>query len=316
MSRTPDSTGRQVTRNPPQPSSTVGTPSQLRRELAELHDWAGKPSARRLSGAAANLGLTLARSTTQDQINRARLGTGLPTRDFVTAFVSACLAHAGLPAEQLADETKKWDAAWLAVVSAHGQVPITPGANGNPSPRQPKQSHYRMILRATGVIMTIGAAVLVTYAVTRDNSLPDDHVQDIRCVSDGLTTTWQNHHSNLYLTVRESTSFVVKRATNATVNGCVHKLLTPDGRCLGVPANANAPLDTDCADTPAQQWVLDDHWYHEDVMWIRLRPASNLGLCLQQQPDAASSSIRASLRPCDHDWIQQWHMRPDGTPGR
>lgn len=287
------------------------TPSQLRRELVGLHVWAGSPGARRLTTAAAELNLTLARSTTQDLISGARVG-GLPSRDFVRAFVMACLTHAG--AKDAESTAESWDQAWLTVVQAHGQLPATPGS------RQPdtSNSRHRVIFAVVAAVVVLAATAVVTFLVTNPDDPPENvaatttGIQDIYCAKDGLTANWRNHHSQLYLTAPSAaTTFSVTRHEIPEIDGCTHKLAVGKG-CLEASDTAEV-TEVECADRKAQLWVLENHWHHEGVMWQRLHPAHRIDLCLQQQTDEESTSTQAVLEPCGTNWIQQWQLQPTGT---
>jgi hypothetical protein len=293
----------------------VRTPSQLRRELVGLHVWAGSPGARRLTAAAAELHLTLARSTTQDLISGARVG-GLPHRDFVRAFVMACLTHAGVEdAESTADS---WDQAWLTVVQAHGQVPATPATQRTTAPRPTtNNSRYRVIFRVTAVIAVLAGIAVTLVLVTNSDDPPEASpvattaaIQDVYCAPDGLTANWQNHHSQLYLAAPE-TSFAVTRHKSPTVEGCAHRLTTGP-QCLEASSDTEV-TESECTDRPEQLWMIENHWYYEGVMWQRLRPAHRLDLCLQQRTDEDSASTQAVLKSCGTNWIQQWRLLPAGT---
>jgi hypothetical protein len=318
-----------VSRTPHRPDSGLRTPSQLRRELVTLHVWAGRPGARRLTTTAADLGLTLARSTTQDLISGARVA-GLPGRDFVRAFVMACLTHSG--AEDVESEAELWDQAWLAVVQAHGQVPATSTTERTP----PRQSPHRVIFVSAAVIAVLVAAAVTMFVVTGSDDEPTEAavstaaIQDVYCARDGLTASWQNHHSQLYLAVPEAkagntvealpgphssptTTFAVARQEDAGTDGCAHRL-TLGGVCLAAPGDATADVvQAECADRPDQLWLIENHWYHEGVMWQRLRPAHRTDLCLQQQNSEEGLSILAVLKPCGTNWIQQWRLQPADT---
>lgn len=292
-----------MTRTPPRPGSDVRTPSQLRRELVKLHVWAGAPGARRLTTTAAGLGQTLARSTTHDLTSGVR-ANGLPSRDFVRAFVMACLTHAGVA--DVAAEAESWDQAWLAVVQAHGQIPATPGTTAD---RPANTSRHRVIfLAAAAVIMLAGTVFFITSSNDASEAVSTTtEIQDIYCAADGLTARWRNHHSQLYLAVPDTT-FTVTSHPSATVDGCAHRL-TAGELCL--EASDTATL-VDCADRPQQLWVIENHWYNEGVMWQRLHPAHRLDLCLQQQTNGDSASSQAALKPCGTNWIQQWQLQPTG----
>ena len=339
MSRTPDISrhtdsfrGSSVTRNPPRPDSGLGTPSELRRELVRIHAWAGSPAARRLSTIATDHGLVLPRSTTQDLISGARVG-GLPGRDFVTAFVTACLAHSGTPAAAMKTETGRWDEAWLAVVRRHGQVPVTPGADTTAArPPRGGHSHHQVILLATVALVALLSGAVLAWLVLRNSpgttTTPPTPaaavgIQDIYCAPADAAVTWRNHHSKLYLAARDDragshaevrdtpTAFTTVR-THPADGRCTHRLATGNHSapplCLAV--SGVTVIQTECADRPEQQWVIENHWYNDGIMWQRLRPAHRLESCLQQQADDTSPAVQAVLRPCDANWVQQWQLEP------
>jgi hypothetical protein len=300
-----------VTNAPPRPNSDLRTPSRLRRELLELHTWAGSPGARRLTTTAAGLDLSLARSTTQDLISGARV-SGLPTREFVRAFAMACLTH-GEAADPEA-EAEHWDQAWLTVVKAHGQLPPTPRTE-TPRPRSP----HRVIFLAAATVAVLAVAALTVF-LTRSSPDPvppatpaaaGAEIQDVYCAKDGLSAAWQNHHSHLYLGVPAATeavsTFAVTRHRSAAVEGCAHRL-TSEELCL--EPSSDEVVRAECTDHPGQLWVIENHWYNEGVMWQRLRPAEQLDLCLQQQSAEEGTAIRTVLKPCGTNWIQQWQLQP------
>lgn len=297
-----------MTSAPPRPDSDLRAPSRLRRELLELHAWAGSPGARRLTTTAEGLDLPLARSTTQDLISGARVN-GLPTREFVRAFVMACLTHA--EAADPEAEAEHWDQAWLTVVKAHGQLPPTPRAE---TPRPP--SPHRVIFLTAAAIVVLAVAALTVF-LTRSSPDPTPpaatgaEIQDVYCAKDGLTAAWQNHHSPLYLGVPAATeaqsTFAVTRHRSRVVNGCAHRL-TSGELCLA--PSAGEVVLAECTDHPGQLWVIENHWYNEGVMWQRLRPAEQIDLCLQQQSAEEGTSIRTVLKPCGTNWIQQWQLQP------
>ena len=295
-----------MTSAPPRPNSDLRTPSRLRRELLELHAWAGSPGARRLTTTAEGLGLSLARSTTQDLISGARV-SGLPTREFVRAFAMACLTHA--EAVDPETEAEHWDQAWLTVVKAHGQLPSTPRTE-TPRPSSPHRVIF--LTAATVAVLTVAAlTVFLTRNPPDDTPATGAEIQDVYCAKDGLTAAWRNHHSHLYLGVPAATeavsTFAVTRHRSPAVEGCAHRL-TSETRCL--EPSADEVVRTECTDDPGQLWVIENHWYNEGVMWQRLRPAEQLDLCLQQQSAEEGTTIRTVLKPCGTNWIQQWQLQP------
>jgi hypothetical protein len=192
-----------------------------------------------------------------------------------------------------------------------------------------------VIFIGAAVIAVLVASAVTVFLVTNSDNTPTEPtvsaagIQDVYCAHDGLTASWQNHHSQLYLAVPEAkagntveaqaaphssptTTFAVARQESAGTDSCTHQL-TLGGLCLAAPGDAKAEVvQADCADRPEQLWLIENHWYHEGVMWQRLRPANRTDLCLQQQNSAEGLSIQAVLKPCGTNWIQQWQLQPAG----
>lgn len=298
-----------MTSAPPRPDADLRTPSQLRRALLKLHAWAGGPGARRLTTTAQELGLPLARSTTQDLISGTRL-SGLPAREFVRAFAMACLTHATVA--DATSEAEHWDQAWLAVVQAHGQLPSTPQTNDvkPPSPR-------RVLFLAAATVVVLAGAALAVF-LTRNSPQPPAtaaasgaEIQDVYCAGDGLTANWRNHHSQTFLAVPAGavTTFSVVRHQSPAVDGCAHQLMSGE-LCLAPAAGAEEVVQAACTGRPGQLWVIENHWHDEGVMWQRLRPVDQVDRCLQQQSAEEGTGVRTVLKPCGTNWIQQWQLHP------
>jgi hypothetical protein len=168
------------------------------------------------------------------------------------------------------------------------------------------------------LITAVVAAVLASSALIYRLTSPEDppaasaaEIQDIYCAPDDLTASWQNHHSQLYLTATLEVlaappgEFNVARHESPGVDGCTHQLATGNA-CL--EAANEKPEVTRCTNRPEQLWVIENHWYNEGVMWQRLHPSQRPDLCLQQQ--SAEEAVRAVLKLCDTNWIQQWQLKP------
>lgn len=220
---------------------------------------------------------------------------------------------------------------------ARDSTPIpAPPVPAAPYPDRPAGArHWPWLMLATALVVTILIVTADAYSGDRigdrtpDSAAAAESAIDVQCLPLGSPTTWQNHHSRRYLSVaadlrdpsmvepvaRTTPPLIVAGPREAqfeancatsfsalTGPGQPHRCLTAPG-----PGETSTVAMTECIGSPEQLWVLENHWPYENVMWQRIRPASDLGECLQEFPEG-NGTVGAALRPCNSDWKQQWQI--------
>lgn len=152
---------------------------------------------------------------------------------------------------------------------------------------------------------------------------------DTHCPGTGTLATWQNHHSGRYLLLGNappgalladppnaaSPPLVAAGPGDAVIDGyCATSFSAPAApgapQCLTASSDGSQAAGVaTCTGTEDQLWVVENHWHHNDVWWKRIRPARDLGSCLQEHPRGDGIETTA-LRPCSDNWKQQWGLTP------
>ncbi|MBP2324622.1 hypothetical protein JOF56_005007 [Kibdelosporangium banguiense] len=197
---------------------------------------------------------------------------------------------------------------------------------GHPYPPDPKvltpEPVHRWTAPRLGIALFIAAALFVAggagLPALMNNELPSPAIPNVFCLADGETAAWQNHHSKLRLAASvnrldenvfvadlpqssPSVTFTARLGTGSRPDDCALQLTTQNALCLTVPTDTDSDvIQAECTGSAAQQWLIENHWHHEGVMWERLRPARNPDLCL------AIAGKNAVVHECSTEWNQQW----------
>jgi tetratricopeptide (TPR) repeat protein len=116
---------------------TAGTAARFIERLAELRQWAGRPSLRRLrqlGGQTRAPSGDLIDALPPSTVSYLLRGEQLPRLDFVEAFVTACLRARQTPADQITVAVRRWQASWRTLAG-----PAVPPAAPVPESRGHRQ---------------------------------------------------------------------------------------------------------------------------------------------------------------------------------
>lgn len=182
-------------------------------------------------------------------------------------------------------------------------------------------------------VIVVVALVLVPVGVLAGDALRGRSAEtttadplDTQCLGVGVLAAFQNHHSGRYLSLGDarrdallvehpdgaSPPLVAAGAGTASSDGhCATSFSAPAApRCLTADPDESGVVGVaTCTGAADQLWVVENHWHHDNVWWKRIRPARNLGSCLQEHPQGDGTEAGA-LRPCSQDWKQQWMVDP------
>lgn len=196
-----------------------------------------------------------------------------------------------------------------------------------PEPRAESPVARRRIIAAAAAVSLVAAVVALT-VFGREHPGRLANPPDVECLRPGSATTWLNHHSRRYLAAAANLSEPAMAAAppgpsrpptmtalsrgDTTAGVCATQISAATqagaGGCLaGADPDQTAVRWAPCNMSAQQLWIVENHWPNEGIMWKRIRPASDIDSCLQEQPQG-DGSASVTLQPCGTDWSQQWSV--------